>query len=44
MPLSRLMVHFALAGALSASVIAQSGSPRKRLLVIGEEKGTGMKR
>jgi type 1 glutamine amidotransferase len=39
MPLSHLIAHFALTGALSAIVIAQSGSPRKHLLVIGEEKG-----
>ena len=35
----RVMVGLALAGALSATVMAQSEAPRKRLLVIGEEKG-----
>ena len=39
MPLSHLIVRVALTGALSAIVVAQSGSPRKHLLVIGEEKG-----
>ena len=33
------IVRLALAGALSATVMAQSVAPRKRLLVIGEEKG-----
>jgi type 1 glutamine amidotransferase len=35
----RFIVLLALAGALSATVMAQSAAPRKRLLVIGEEKG-----
>ena len=35
----RFMVGLALAGALGATVMAQSAAPRKRLLVIGEEKG-----
>ena len=35
----RFIVRLALAGALSATVMAQSAAPRKRLLVIGEEKG-----
>jgi len=33
------IVRLALAGVLSAAVMAQSTAPRKRLLVIGEEKG-----
>ena len=39
MTASRFIVRLALAGALSATVMAQSAAPRKRLLVIGEEKG-----
>jgi type 1 glutamine amidotransferase len=35
----RFIVRLALAGALGAMVMAQSAAPRKRLLVIGEEKG-----
>jgi type 1 glutamine amidotransferase len=35
----RFIVRLALAGALGAAVVAQSAAPRKRLLVIGEEKG-----
>src|SRR6185503_789292 len=35
----RFMVGLALAGALGATVMAQSAAPKKRLLVIGEEKG-----
>ena len=35
----RSIVRFALTGALTATVMAQSAAPRKRLLVIGEEKG-----
>jgi type 1 glutamine amidotransferase len=35
----RFIVRLALAGALSATLMAQSAAPRKRLLVIGEEKG-----
>jgi hypothetical protein len=35
----RFIVRLALAGALSATVMAQTAAPRKRLLVIGEEKG-----
>jgi type 1 glutamine amidotransferase len=39
MTVSRVIVRLALAGALTATVMAQSAPPRKRLLVIGEEKG-----
>src|SRR5258705_5053416 len=35
----RLIVRLALVGVLSATVMAQTAAPRKRLLVIGEEKG-----
>jgi type 1 glutamine amidotransferase len=35
----RFIVGLALAGAFSAAVMAQGAAPRKRLLVIGEEKG-----
>jgi uncharacterized protein len=35
----RVAFQLALAGALGATVMAQSTTPRKRLLVIGEEKG-----
>ena len=35
----RFIALFALAGALSATVLTQSPAPRKKLLVIGEEKG-----
>jgi type 1 glutamine amidotransferase len=35
----RFIVLLAMAGVLSATVMAQSAAPRKRLLVIGEEKG-----
>ena len=35
----RSIIRFALAGFLSATVMAQSAAPRKKLLVIGEEKG-----
>jgi type 1 glutamine amidotransferase len=35
----RFIVRLALAGALGVTVVAQSAVPRKRLLVIGEEKG-----
>jgi uncharacterized protein len=35
----RLIVRLALTGVLSATVMAQTAAPRKRLLVIGEEKG-----
>jgi hypothetical protein len=35
----RFVVRLALAGALGVTVMAQSAAPRKRLLVIGEEKG-----
>ena len=39
MPVSCFMLRLALVGALSATVIAQSAASKKRLLVIGEEKG-----
>ena len=35
----RFIVRLVLAGALGATVMAQTAAPRKRLLVIGEEKG-----
>jgi uncharacterized protein len=35
----RLMLRLVLAGALAAATMAQTAAPRKRLLVIGEEKG-----
>lgn len=39
MTVLRFIVRVALAGALGATVLAQSAAPRKKLLVIGEEKG-----
>jgi type 1 glutamine amidotransferase len=39
MTLPRVVVRLGVIGALAASVAAQTPSPRKRLLVIGEEKG-----
>jgi hypothetical protein len=39
MTVFRVFVRLALAGALGVTVSAQSATPRKRLLVIGEEKG-----
>jgi hypothetical protein len=39
MPLVRSLIRLVLIGALGGVVLAQSPAPRKRLLVIGEEKG-----